>query len=223
MQSTTAKTNFRAATVDDCYTIAQLVRIASDGVSEYVWSTLTDEYPGLTLIEIGAKRYANEDSLFSYKNCVLAEQGDQVVGMLLTFPVADAEHDAALNEVSQPPETKELEAIASSSDSTTDVDVPDVLAPYSLEAPGTWYICALALFPEFRNQGIGTQLLAIAHQQAAKRGFTELSLLCFEQNIGACRLYERQGFTVRNRQAVVPHPLIHYTGDILLMAVPVRG
>lgn len=65
-----AKTLFRPATLEDCYTIARLFQIASDGVSYYIWSTLVSEYPGLTLLEIGAKRYTNEDGLFSYKNCV---------------------------------------------------------------------------------------------------------------------------------------------------------
>lgn len=57
--NTATRTIFRSATRDDCSAIAQLMRIASDGVSEYVWSTLTDEYSGLTPIEIGAKRYTN--------------------------------------------------------------------------------------------------------------------------------------------------------------------
>lgn len=204
------KTKFRSATIDDCYTIAQLFRIASDGVSDYIWSTLTSEYPGLTPLEIGAKRYTNEESLFSYKNCVIAEQDKQPVGMILTFPIAAIEDSAK-------PDAED--AIAESELNSSE---PDVLAPYNLEAPGTWYICALAMFPEFRGQGIGTQLLAIAHQQAAARGFSELSLLCFEQNSRALKLYQRNGFREIDRTEVVPHPLIHYTGDILLMTAPVQ-
>lgn len=195
-------TTFRAATINDCYSIAQLFRIASDGVSDYIWSTLAPEYPGLALLEIGAKRYANEESLFSYKHCVIAEQKAEPIGMMLTFPTPE------IVDLTEPEET--------------DLSEPDVLAPYSLEAPATWYICALALFPEFRRQGIGTQFLSIAHQQAAERGFSELSLLCFEQNAGALKLYQRNGFQEIDRRAVVPHPLIHRIGDILLMTAPVQ-
>lgn len=204
------ETLFRPATLNDCYTIAQLFRVASDGVSEYVWSTLTAEYPGLTPIEIGATRYANPESLFSYKNCVLAEQDGNTIGMMLTFPIPQPE---------QPATELPLEDEASPLSAPSE---PDVLAPYNLEAPGTWYICALALFPEFRGQGIGTQFLKLAHQQAAERGFSELSLLCFEQNIRALKLYQRHGFKEIDRAKVVPHPLIHYTGDILLMTAPVQ-
>ncbi|WP_238393407.1 GNAT family N-acetyltransferase [Myxacorys almedinensis] len=206
------KTVFRAATLADCSTLAQLFQTASDGVSDYIWKTLSSQYPGLTPLEIGAKRYANAESLFSYKNCVIAECRGNPVGMMLTFPAAGIEDLMASETPEVPP-------------STSSVDSPeaDVLAPYSLEAPGTWYICALAVFPEFRGQGIGTELLSIAHQQAAERGLSDLSLLCFEQNTDALRLYQRHGFEIVDRAKVVPHPLIHYTGDILLMTAPVQA
>jgi ribosomal protein S18 acetylase RimI-like enzyme len=199
---------FRAAAIDDCYTIAQLFSIASDGVADYIWSTLTADYPGLTLLEIGAQRYTHEESLFSYKNCVLAERKGKFLGMMLTFPIAETQKSTE----------PEIPLIAE----TTTSQEADVLAPYALEAPNTWYICALAVFPEFRGQGIGTQLLAIAHQQAAERNIQQLSLLCFEQNTGALKLYQRNGFKEIDRAKVVPHPLIHHTGDILLMTTPVR-
>jgi ribosomal protein S18 acetylase RimI-like enzyme len=201
--------SFRAATVKDCYTMAQLFQIAADGVVDYIWHTLEAEYPGLTPLQIGATRYANPDSLFSYKNAIFAEQKGEITGMMLTFPIEPAGAEAAATPPSEFPAPK-------------DSAEPDVLAPYALEKPDTWYICALAVFPEFRNQGIGTQFIQQAHHQAAARGYRELSLLCFEQNTGAARLYRRLGFQEVDRVPVVPHPLIHFTGDLLLMTAPVQ-
>lgn len=198
---------FRAATIGDCYKIAELFSIASDGVANYIWSTMTNDYPGLSLIDIGAKRYANEENIFGYKNCIMAEQDKQVIGMMLTFPTESS--DEMVENSTNPSLEQEM------------ISELDVLAPYSLEAPGTWYICALAVFPDYRNQGVGTQFLSIARQQAKEKGYRELSLLCFEQNTGALRLYQRNGFKEIARTAVVPHELIHYTGDILLMTAPV--
>ena len=186
-------TTFRAAVRGDCRRIAELVRIASDGVTDYVWSTLAPEYPGLALIEIGAIRYSGEESIFSYKNCVVAERDGEVIGLLLGFPI-------------------EVEQEAS------DGPVDPVLEPYSLEISGSFYICGLAVLPEFRGQGLGGRMLDIAREQARKRALDTLSLLVFEQNRGALRLYEREGFEVVDRARVVPHELIHYTGDVLLMA-----
>ena len=62
--------------------------------------------------------------------------------------------------------------------------------------------------------GIGIPLAA---GKAREYGFSQLSLIVFEQNEGAKRLYERHGFYEIARETVVPHDLIHYTGYALLM------
>ncbi|MFQ6024794.1 MAG: GNAT family N-acetyltransferase [Acidiferrobacterales bacterium] len=197
---------FRKATVDDCYKIAELFRIASGGVAEYVWTTLAPDYPGLTPIEIGAKRYASDQTVFSYKNTVVVELDGKVAGILVTFPIEE-ESGEDMGTTAEPPDRS---------------GESDVLEPYSkLEAPASWYICAMAFFPEFRGLGLGTQLLSIARQQAQEKEYHELSLIAFERNTGAVRLYERNGFKVIDRASVVSHELIHYTGDALLMTAPV--
>jgi len=141
----------------------------------------------------GAIRYSGEETVFSFKNCVVAEHDGEVIGLLLSFPV-------------------EVEQGASSGE-----PVDPVLEPYSMEVPGSFYICSLAVLPEFRGLGLGGKMLDIAREQARERGLGTLSLLVFEQNQGACRLYEREGFEVVDRAQVVPHELIHHTGDVLLM------
>lgn len=195
---------FRWARKEDCAKIAELFSIASDGVADYIWNTLGE--PGLTPLEFGAKRYAREpeESPFSYRNCIVADLDGQVAGILVSFPMP--EEEAAPGEAEPTPKTGE----------------PDVLAPYSeLEAPGSYYVCAMALFPEYRGRGLGTKLLGIVRELAREAGCTELSLIVFEQNKDAVRLYQRHGFKEADRRAVVPHPLIRYTGDALLMTAPV--
>jgi ribosomal protein S18 acetylase RimI-like enzyme len=192
------KPPFRRAQKEDCYRIAELFSMSSGGVADYVWSTL--DYPGLTILEIGEQRYAREDTDFSYRNCVVADIDGDVAGMLVSFQIAEDQAAAP-----QPPGAG-----------------PDVLAPYrNLEVPGSYYICGLALLPQYQSQGLGGRFLEIAKGLARERGCPELSLLVFEQNIGAVRLYERQGFKVIDRRPVVPHELIRYTGDVLLMTAPV--
>ena len=78
----------RPARSDDCRRIAELFRIASDGVADYVWSRLQDDYPGHALIEIGERRYARENTAFSYQNCLVAEQDGAVIAMLHAFVIA---------------------------------------------------------------------------------------------------------------------------------------
>ncbi|MDB9524952.1 GNAT family N-acetyltransferase [Oscillatoria sp. CS-180] len=201
--NTHTQTIFRDAAIEDCPTVAQLMRIASDGVCDYIWSLQQKEFPSLTPIEIGAKRYAEDEGNFSYRNCTIALSSDRsenlpIQGMVMAFAV--------------PPET----AVESPQDLPEEIGL-EILAPYMMEHPNSWYICALAVFPQYRGQGIGTQLLDLAIKQAKERRLPTLSLLCFEQNTGALRLYQRYGFEIIDHAKVVPHPLIHHTGDILLM------
>ncbi len=189
---------FRAAKKEDSREIARLFQIASGGVVDYVWSTLVSQYPGLTPVEIGARRYAREDTPFSYKNCTIAGYNDVVAGMVLGYVMEGRE--GASDEPADP-----------------------VLEPYGrLEIPGSFYIAAMATFPEFRGQGLGTKMLDLAGEQARERRCGSISLLVFEQNERAVKLYERNGFKVVGRAPIVPHPLIHYTGDALLMAAPLE-
>jgi hypothetical protein len=54
----------RPARSGDCRRIAELFRISSDGVADYIWRTLQADYPGLSLLEIGERRYARENTAF---------------------------------------------------------------------------------------------------------------------------------------------------------------
>jgi ribosomal protein S18 acetylase RimI-like enzyme len=189
---------FRAATPTDARAIAELIDISSEGVARIEWEAEAAETPGAKPLDIGAGIYAGERGNYSYRNCVMAEVAGEVAGMLLTFAMPPADPH---NKVVAPP-----------------FDGIDVFAPYKyLEAPDTWYICGVALYPGYRGRGIGGQLLEIARRQAVDRGYAQVSLVAFEQNHGAVRLYRRLGYREIARAPIVPHPLIHSTGDALLM------
>ncbi len=199
--STNLKPPFRWAKTEDCYRLAELAQMSSSGVIDYVWSTLND--PDLSLLEIGEQRFAREDTDLSYRNCVVAEIDDDVAGMLVSFVDANS-----VTDYMKPPVSK--------------TDEPDVLAPYrELEVPDSYHICEMALLPQYQSQGLGTRMFEIAKGLARERGCAELSLLVFEQNVGAVQLYERLGFKEIDRRPVVPHELIRYTGDVLLMTASV--
>lgn len=181
--------SFRPARIEDCATIAALYRISSDGVADYIWNKIAE--PGEDILSVGRRRYAREESVFSFRNCTIVEDEGKIIGMLVAFPM----HADPTEEASDP-----------------------VLAPYSrLEEDNSYYICGMALFPEYRGRGIGTRLLALAEEHARDKGFKKLSLIVFEQNTGAKQLYDRNGYREVRREAIVPHPLIHYTGDAILM------
>lgn len=185
---------FRPATRADAKVIAELFQISSEGVADYVWSTLTDpEFQGMELVDIGAKRYEREGVDFSYQNCDIAEIDDEPVGMLHAYPMG--------NDVAIVPE-----------------DCDPILRPYmELEEPNSLYISGLAMFNKFRGRGAGTRLLDFAYKRARAEGLKKISLICFEENEDAYRLYSREGFKDRMRRKVIPHPLIKHGGDAVLM------
>lgn len=181
--------SIRPARKNDCRRIAELYRISSDGVADYIWTKLAR--PGEDILDVGRRRYEREGTLFSYENCKLVEAQGSVVGMLVAFPM----------EVDEDYEERD-----------------PILVPYSvLEEDKSYYICGMAVDEAHRGQGIGTRLLDEADRACRERGLAKLSLIVFEQNVRARTLYERHGYTEVRRHPVVPHPLIHYTGDALLM------
>lgn len=187
----------RPATPDDCRRIAELFRMSSDGVADYIWSQLQADHPSLSLAEIGTRRYQRENTAFSYQNCLVAEHRGDVIGMMHAFVIEPQDGPAR--------------------------EVDPVLRPYAeLEQPGSLYISSLAVVPRHRRQGLGRRFLAAVRERARRLGCPALSLICLDQNDGAKRLYEREGFTTIDRRDVVPHPLIHATGTALLMTSPVQ-
>src|SRR5512134_3475164 len=118
----------RPARKDECRRIAELYRISSDGVADYVWTRLAA--PGEDLLDVGRRRYEREGTRFSYENCKMVEVEGSVAGMLVAFPM---EVDSGY------------------------VETDPVLVPYSvLEEDRSYYICGMAVAAEHRRKGIGT-------------------------------------------------------------------
>ena len=192
---------YRQATAKDSRFIAGMIDISSDGIALIEWTEAAQAAGDCTALDIGAGIYASEEGDYSYRNCCIAEVADRRVGMLLGFPMPARDP----SDVASPPP----------------FDGTDVFAPYKyLEAPDTWYICGVALLPEYRGRGIGAELMQMARQQALQHGYQQLSLVVFEENTAAVRLYRRLGYEPIKRAPIIPHPLIRASGDALLMVAP---
>ena len=189
---------YRPAQAGDSRFIAEMIDISSDGIALIEWAEAAQAAGDRSALDIGAASYASEEGDYSYRNCILAELSGRKAGMLLSFPM----HARSPAEAVSPPP----------------FNGSDVFAPYKyLEAPDTWYICGIAVTPECRGRGIGKRLMQIARELALDHGYKRLSLVVFEENTGAVRLYRNLGYEVVKRAPVVPHPLIRCSGDALLM------
>ncbi len=191
--------DIRPATKADIPDLSKLLPMATDGI---VASLYDGVIPGLATHEIVERRLAREDTCDSYANCWVAADREWIAGNLHAYPLDDVAND--------PPDPLVPEGRIA------------VLEPFEAlyrRATGSYYTNVIAVYPDYRRQGLGGRLLDLA--QAEARGFSQLSLAVFEENASAVRLYERAGFTVAARAPVVPHPLIPFSGDLLVMMRPV--
>lgn len=187
----------RPARAEDAREIASLIAISSDGVATIEWHEQAVK-EACDPLDIGERNYQNRHADYSYSNATIVDKNNQVAGMLLTFRMPDAKPGNPQNRPG--------------------ANDKNVFAPYIyLQQPNSWYICGVAFYPQHRDQGPGSRLTDLANEQARENGLTSLSLVVFEQNKGAVRLYEKLGYQVVDRAPVVPHRLIRYDGDALLM------
>jgi ribosomal protein S18 acetylase RimI-like enzyme len=192
----------RQASAADCPAIARAIAISSGGYAQIGWKEWQRDYPGLDIVETGARMYARDEEPFTWRNCVIAGAGE-TVGVMLSYGI-DVGH------VSAEPRLCDGAEI-------------DVYWPARMEAPDSWYICAMTVFEPWRGKGVGSRLLEHAFSQARQRRYPRLSLIAFEQNEGSVRLYQRNGFGIVERRRIVPHPDLQDTGEALLMVAPVQA
>lgn len=161
--------HIRPARREDAPALAFLLNEAGEGLPMYLWGR-NDQ--GLDASEYGAGRAARDEGDFSYRNAHVVELDGEMTAMLLGFVVAPATLDAD--------------------------SIPELVRPLALleqRAAGSWYINALAVHPAARSQGIGRELIGLAHALALAAGCREVSLQNFEGNARARSLYQRIGFT----------------------------
>ena len=181
---------YRPAARQDARRIAELYSVASDGISDYIWSKQAK--PGDNLLDIGQQRYERRNTDFSYENCLVAEaENGGVVAVLLAY-VMQEDNDY--------------------------VEADPVLKPYwLLEEPGSFYIAGLAVDAAWRRRGIARILMQMAEEKCREKQLAKMSLIVLEGNRIAHDFYRRLGYQETMRKTIVPHPLIHYTGDAMLL------
>jgi ribosomal protein S18 acetylase RimI-like enzyme len=184
---------FRRATWADAVDLANLVEFASEGLALCLWTQLASR--GQDPWEIGRRRMSSETGGISYRNALIAEHAGKTIGALIGYPLPDE------------PEPVEP-------------TLPALLVPlHELmnEARGTWYVHALAAYPEYRGRGVGSALLVQADKMAAGASAPGLSLIVSDTNSDARRLYERTGFREAARRRMVKQDWQHPGMDWVLM------
>ncbi|MBT3659147.1 MAG: GNAT family N-acetyltransferase [Rhodospirillaceae bacterium] len=175
---------------DNARQIAELYQMAAGGVADYLWFGMAER--GESILDVGERRFVRAGEDFSFQNCTLAARDGKVLGMIHAFP---------MRELTNP-----------------EPGFDPVLRPYAeLERAPSLYIAGIACYPEYRGQGIGSLLIQSFGVYYMNDNMAEYSLITFEENDASVRLYQRLGFEIVARRPIVPHDLIQYKGDALLM------
>jgi len=183
----------RPARIEDADVLAELVDYAGEGLASYLWGQIAG--PGETAQEVGRKRAARETGSFSYRNATIIEHAGRAAGTLIGYVVPDAPGPILS-------------------------DMPAMFVPLQElenQVPGTWYVNVLAVLPQFRNLGLGTELLRIAEENGRKLGKCGMSVIVSDANIGARRLYERVEYRETARRTMVKEQWVNEGHEWILL------
>lgn len=189
---------FRPATPADAYALAELAILGGDGMYEFL---LGDMAPKEMLAGLLARSIKQDSGSFSWRHCFVAVEQGTVAGMINGFPAAwlrDEERDVLPQ------------------------DKVQILDP--IDQAQDWesfLVNSVAVRPQYRRQGAGTQLLSWAIEQAKSNGFARMSANVWHDNNAARILFEKQGFHIQMRVEVTAHPELAHSGGSLLMTLVV--
>ncbi|MFW1678648.1 GNAT family N-acetyltransferase [Pontibacter sp. JAM-7] len=186
--------HIQRAAKQDATDLAQLLNLAGERMPAYLWRAMAA--PGQNPMEVGAMRAAREEGGFSYRNARVCVSQASVQGMIVSYPQPDAFTTEGLD------------------------NYPDIVRPLvrlEAEAPGSWYINAVATFEQYRGLGIAQMLMREAETKAGSVGVSEMSLIVASENRRAKDLYEHLGYVEIAALPVVLYPGCMHGGDWLLM------
>jgi len=190
------------AEIKDCAALAELINLASDGVVEYLFRDLV---PGMTPVQLIAHNLENINTPHCYKSAIVARDGDEVVGMALSY-------------------SSDFHYISDEMRNFFPADRLEHLSDfYSARVENSWYLDTLGVFGSHRRQGIGEKLISLTKEKAAENGYNALSLIVFADNELALPVYKRTGFEIVCEVELGANEYIHHEDGSLLLNCQLAG
>ena len=187
---------FGPAEKKDCAAVAEFINMASGGVVEYMFHDLV---PGATAVQIVAHGLKDDSTPHCYKSAIVARDGDEVVGMALSFP---SEYHHISDEMRS---FFPADRLAHLSDL------------FGSRVENSWYLDTLGVNENHRRQGIGENLISLTREKAIENGYHALSLIVFADNELALPVYKRIGFEVVRKVKLGGNEFIRHEGGSLLL------
>ena len=187
---------YRIAKKADCLRMAELINIASGGVVNFLFHDLM---PEITPQQIVAHNLENDHGSHTYKNAIVAETENRVVGMALTFPALFHKITAEMRQYFPKDRLDHLSDF------------------YASRVDDSLFLDALCVDQKLRRNGIGGKLISLTKKKAKQNGFKTLSLIVFADNTKALSVYHQHGFEVHASVELNSHERIPHEDGCLLM------
>ena len=187
---------YRTAEKADCLRVAELINMASGGVVEFLFDDLMPEF---TPLQIVAHNLESDQGYYTYKNAIVAQTEDRVVGMALSFPAHFHQISAEMQQFFPKDRLDHLNDF------------------YAARVDDSLFLDALCVDQNLRRNGIGGELISLTKKKAQQNGFNLLSLIVFADNTEALSVYHRHGFEVHTPVKLDSHERIPHEGGCLLM------
>ena len=186
----------RPAEKNDSEAVARLLMMA------WPMDSFLEMSPGMTEDDFALiiKSFVeSEDTLYSYRNTIVAVRGEEIAGAMNGY-------DGALYEMLKKPVTDDFRR-----------RFPDSSSGFGLvkeTEAGEFYLDSIGVNPAMRSMGIGSKLFSAMLERAAGLGFTKAGLIVDVDKPKAEALYLRLGFKTVGYRDFMGHPMKHMQIDL---------
>jgi ribosomal protein S18 acetylase RimI-like enzyme len=167
---------------DEC---ARLIYISGPHIYSY---SFVEKEP--RIYEYFKLLYNKPGTMYSKENIVVEEENGKIRGLILAYPASDMEKLAR----KMLRYTREMFVISGFINFFRMLFRLGLNKHLPVTENDGYYISNLAVFAEYRGQGIGVKLLEKAEEGAKEKGLDNLSLVVETDNPHAIRIYEKFGF-----------------------------
>ena len=143
-----------------------------------------------------------EDSQYSYKNTLVAADGDKVIGISVSYD------GSILHELRRPFLELALKHIGKDHAGMDDETQSGVLG-FAAWLVQELYLDSLAVLPGYRRRGIASRLISATKERANRMGLPHVGLLVDKGNPDGEALYASIGFQYANDSQWGGHPMKH--------------
>lgn len=187
---------FRTAEPEEALHLAGIISATSGGIVEYLFNDLV---PGLTPEKLLSRAILDRESVYCYKNIIVASDPEKLIGLMLAYPGSKNVLPASMRELLIESRVNTLKNL------------------FMFMDVNGLYINSLWVDESRRGTGLSDEFMEKACTLAGREGLSRINLHVWADNSRAISFYKRHGFFYYENCSISYHPLMPHHGGKLLM------